>query len=256
MNPGDAFESFYRLATAGLDAVYVVVSDLPTSYAFGAGMLAALNPCGFVMLPAFGAFYVSQPGDAAGDGMLRRLGRALVMGTVVTAVFVLAFGVMGAVVTAGGQSIMGVLPWAGLAVGVLLVTLGVAQLLTHRALFAGVTAGVRVQRQRTTRGAIAFGAAYAACSLGCTLPIFLVVVGGVFTGRSSFGAGLERFLEYGLGMGTVLTTVVVTIAIAREQGGRLFRPLVPVAEVAANGLLVLAGSYVVWYWVAKGGVTL
>jgi cytochrome c-type biogenesis protein len=256
MNPGDAFEAFYRLATTGLDAAYVVVSSLPTSYAFGAGMLATLNPCGFVMLPAFGAFYVSQAGDAASDGVLRRLQRALMMGILVTVVFVLVFGLMGALVTAGGQWVMGMMPWVGLGVGVLLVVLGVVQLATRRSLFAGVTAGVRVQRRRTAGGAIAFGVAYAACSLGCTLPIFLVVVGGVFTGRGTFGAGLERFVEYGLGMGTVLTTVVVTIAIVRERGGRWFRSLIPVAELAANGLLVLAGTYVVWYWVTKGGVTL
>ena len=29
-----------------------LVDALPVSYAFGAGMLASVNPCGFIMLPA------------------------------------------------------------------------------------------------------------------------------------------------------------------------------------------------------------
>ena len=38
---------------------------LPFGFAFGAGMVATVNPCGFVMLPAYLGMYV---GDGQGDG--------------------------------------------------------------------------------------------------------------------------------------------------------------------------------------------
>ena len=54
-----------------------MVTARPVPYPFGAGMLAIVNPCGFVMLPAFAAFYCTL-GDGGGTiGFGRRAGRAI-----------------------------------------------------------------------------------------------------------------------------------------------------------------------------------
>ena len=63
---------------------------------------------------------------------------------------------------------------------------------------------------------------------------------------------MTRFVEYGAGMGLVLTTVTATIAIARASTGRFVGRIGVVAEPAANALLVLAGLYVIWYWTSSG----
>ena len=143
--------------------------------------------------------------------------------------------------------------WAGLAIGVGLVVLGLFQLATRRSLFANLTAGVRVQRAASARGVLLFGIAYAVASLGCTLPVFMIVVGSVFTGTGTYLESVGRFIQYAAGMGAVLTAITLGVAIIREQTVRSVSHALPYVESAGNALLVFAGSYLIWYWTRPGG---
>jgi cytochrome c biogenesis protein CcdA len=246
------FEAFYNQAMDWINVVHAWVAVLPVSYAFAAGMLATLNPCGFVMLPAFATFYLTAAGAEPEVATGRRLLRALLMGALVTATFALTFGLAGTVVTAGGRVII---DWAGrvsIGIGVALALFGAYQLLSGRSLFARFTSGVRVQRSGTASGVVLFGLAYAVCSLGCTLPIFLVVVGATFVGDRGFIESVRLFIEYAAGMGLVLTLVTLAVALLRDRGARLFRPALGYVDATANTLLIFAGSYIVWYWMTKG----
>ncbi len=99
-----------------------------------------------------------------------------------------------------------------------------------------------------------FGVAYAVASLGCTLPVFMIVVGSVFTGTGTYLESVGRFVQYAAGMGAVLTVITVGVAIVREQTVRFMSRALPFVESAGNALLVLAGSYLIWYWTALGGL--
>jgi cytochrome c-type biogenesis protein len=252
LSPDAWFTVFYAEAMGWINLVDQGVRALPVSYAFGAGMLATLNPCGFVMLPAFAAFYTSAAGGDPGAGAPMRAARALRMGALTTIAFVGTFGLMGFVVTAGGQFVMDWAAWAGIVVGVLLAGFGTYQLISRRSLFARVTAGVRAPRSVSTRGVLLFGFAYAICSLGCTLPIFLVVVGGVFLGRGDFSESIMRFVQYGAGMGLVLTLVTLGVALARGWALQTTRHLLRYVDPMANAMLLIAGVYIIWYWSTIG----
>ena len=78
--------------------------DAPLALAFGAGMLAAVNPCGFAMLPAYLSYFCGLEGsleDGAGSAEdastagLRAVPRALSVTAVMTAGFVAVFGLVG-----------------------------------------------------------------------------------------------------------------------------------------------------------------
>lgn len=254
MSLGAFFEAFYVAASGWINYASQLVDALPVSYAFAAGMLATVNPCGFVMLPAFAAFYTTLDSNNEGLVTLRRLERALRMGVLVTVAFVAVFGSAGVLITLGGRALLRQAGWAGLVVGALLAGLGLYQLIMRRSLFANATAGMRVQRIRSARGVLLFGLAYAICSLGCTLPAFLVVAGSVFLGDRDFVHSLSRFVQYALGMGSVLTLIAVGVALMREQTTRWTRRVLPAIDGAANVLLVLAGMYIVWYWASKGSI--
>jgi cytochrome c-type biogenesis protein len=251
VSPDSFFSSFYELANGWLNFSAQRVDQLPVSYAFGAGMLATINPCGFIMLPSFAAFYVTSHAEQDAP-QVQRLYRALLMGLLVTAAFVVTFGVTGVVLTSGGRFIVEWVGWAGLGIGAALVALALAQLATGRSLMAGTTSNVRVQRSATTRGVLAFGVAYAVASLGCTLPVFLIVAGNVFTGTGSFSDSVGRFIQYAAGMGLVLTVITVGVAGIRDQTVRFVSRALPVVEAVGNVLLIFAGSYLIWYWTTKG----
>jgi cytochrome c-type biogenesis protein len=253
--PVDAlFEAFYGQASTWINAAARGVETLPVSYAFGAGMLASVNPCGFIMLPAFAAFFVTTTNDGIAPGRPARLMRAAWMGALVTLAFIAVFTLAGALVWAGGRALMAWSSWAGAAVGVALLGFGLYQLATRRSLFSGATSGLRIARRRSNGGVLLFGAGYAVCSLGCTLPAFLVVAGSVFIGNPDLVDATRRFVEYGLGMGFVLTALTIGIAVAQDGANRATSRVLPLVDPAANAVLVLAGAYIIWYWMRNGSL--
>ena len=239
-------QAFLSALLSGLAAA------LPFGLAFGAGMVAAVNPCGFAMLPAYLSLYLgTEESGFAERSALRRVLRALAVGCIVSSGFVLLFGLAGAIISAGGTALIGAMPVLGVLVGEALVVLGVWMLLAGRGPYAAVLGRLATRlgdpRKVGARGFFLFGLAYGAASLGCTLPAFLAVVGsGIAAGGAATGAG--RFAGYGLGMASVL--VVLTLALALFKGGLVarLRGAVPYVQRASAILLVLAGTYVILYW--------
>jgi cytochrome c biogenesis protein CcdA len=91
---------------------------LPFGYAFGAGMVTTVSPCAIAMLPAYVSLYLGERDEGFwGKSSLRRGLRALTLGSVVTLAFVLFFGLMGAVLSFGGQYLLGFIPWAAVLMG-------------------------------------------------------------------------------------------------------------------------------------------
>ncbi len=63
----------------------------PLALAFAAGLLAAFNPCGFALLPAYLAYFVGVAGEERASP-LRVTGRALVASATLTLGFAVVFG--------------------------------------------------------------------------------------------------------------------------------------------------------------------
>ena len=89
-----------------------------------------------------------------------------------------------------------------------------------------------------------FGVGYGAASLGCTLPLFLTLVGASLSGSGK----ITTFLAYGAGMAVVLMALSVLVALAREGAARAVRPLLPHMHRIAGLLLLASGGYLFYYW--------
>jgi cytochrome c-type biogenesis protein len=234
------------------DLLSGLAAALPFGIAFAAGMVAAVNPCGFAMLPAYLSLYLgSDEGGFAEESAVRRVLRALVVGLVVSSGFVLLFGLAGIGVSAGGTVLISAMPVLGVLVGEALVVFGLWMLLVRRGPYAAVFGRLSTRLGDPTkvgvRGFFMFGLAYGAASLGCTLPAFLTVVGsGIAAGGVVPGAG--RFVGYGLGMGSVLVTLTLALAFFKEGLIKRLRGALPYVQTASAILLILAGAYVVFYW--------
>ncbi|MBO0894761.1 MAG: hypothetical protein J2O39_10320 [Acidimicrobiales bacterium] len=204
-----------------------------------------MNPCGFPMLPAYLSFFLGP--TAGGEGLAPRLGRALRSAACVSLGFAIVFGVLGVVMRAGITAFMSWVPWVMVVVGAGLAALGVAGLV-------GRHPGLRLPLRalgtsgRGARSMVAFGVSYAVASLTCSLPIFLVGVTGSFT-RSGVVTGVGTFLAYAAGMAVVLGVVSVAVALARTSLVSVLRQAGRVADRIGPALLVLAGAYLVYYWV-------
>ncbi len=233
-----------------------VAGYLPLGYAFGAGMVSAVNPCGFAMLPVYLSLYLGvREEDFRRRSIAARLTRAVWVTLVVTSGFALLFGLVGLVVSAGGAYLGRFMPWIALIVGALLFILGVSILFgRHISLPIMLEIGGKIgdPRNMTLKGFFLFGVAFGATSLGCTLPIFLAIVGSSFTAGDMVG-GAVQFVSYILGMGLVLLILTIGMALVKEGVvvGAM-RRFLPYVEKISALLIIIAGAYIVYYWLASG----
>ena len=237
------------------DLISSLAGLLPFGFAFGAGMVAAVNPCGFAMLPAYLSLYVgAEEEEFEGRSSVARLLRALLVAGCVSLGFVLLFSAVGVIVSAGGTALLSAMPVLGILVGAGLVALGL-WMLAGRALYSGAferfAGRLANPKEVSLKGFFLFGLAYGAGSLSCTLPVFLVVVGtGIASGGFLSGAG--QFLVFALGKASVLVALTLALALFKQGLVTRLRKAVPYVQLASAVLLMLAGAYVLYYWLSYG----
>ena len=219
--------------------------DAPLAYAFTAGLVATVNPCGFPMLPAYLSYFIGlDDPDVDADS---RVVRALTAGAAVSIGFLVVFVALGFPINAGVTWIYRAMPWLTLVIGTALVVLGTA-MLTGRRLKVALPRLDRGGDRRSFGSMVVFGISYAVASLSCTLPIFLTVVAGTVERVNPF-SGLLAFVAYGLGMSVVLMVVSLALALARESMVRRLRHALRHADRLAGVLLVAVGGYLLVYGV-------
>lgn len=217
-------------------------------FAAAAGLVAALNPCGFAMLPAYLALVVL--GEDTATGVRRRatvVVRALVATVLMALGFLVVFGAFGLVVAPIASSVQRFLPFVTVVVGAVMIGLG-AWLLTGRELTVLLPRTPGGAPTRRLGSMVGYGVAYAVASLSCTIGPFLAVTTATFGAGSVLG-GVLAYLVYGLAMAVVVGVLAVAVALAGHQAATRFRRLLPHVNRASGGLLVLVGLYVAYYGV-------
>ena len=158
--------------------------------ALGAGALAALNPCGFALLPTYLLLLV-DPGESTTSAAL---GRALRACAAMTVGFVAVFAVFAALVVPLSLAVEQHLPWVTVVIGVALVALGVraagrdARSASASRSWAGRR---RVPAPRAPAVAL-YGVAYATASLSCTVAPFLALASTATRTQSLAGRRRRR----------------------------------------------------------------
>lgn len=218
--------------------------DAPLAYAFGVGMVATFNPCGFAMVPAYLSYFLGLEGLAPAERRGSVL-RALAVGASLTAGFLVVFGLLGIVLRPGLDAVQEHLPWVTIVLGVVLVVLGLA-MLAGRTFTVDLPRLDRGTNRRELWSVFLFGVSYALVSLSCSIALFVAVVSTTFD-RADVVSGIAVFLAYGLGMGLVLTVLTLGVALARQGLVRNLRRALPVINRVSGLLLVLAGAYVAYY---------
>ena len=216
------------------------------SSAFAVGLVAAFNPCGFAMLPAYLSYFVSlESSEEANIG--RNIFRGLVVGLTLTVGFVLFFGTVGlltsTIVSQG--AIQSRLSWATFVIGILMVPLGIAMLFGYEPKLLVP----RLNKGGTSRqlpSIFLFGVSFAVVSLGCTAPLFFATVVGSFESRNLW-EGTLVFLAYAGGMSLIVMILTLATALGRNEIATSMRKVLPYVSKISGGFLVLAGGFLILY---------
>jgi cytochrome c biogenesis protein CcdA len=221
--------------------------------ALTAGMLAAVNPCGFALLPAYLSVLVAgdQPRPSAAGAVsgtretLAAVGRALRCTAALTVGYVAVFGLFGLVLAPLTGLLLPRLPWLTVVFGLGLLVLG-GWLLAGRSLPTPGT-GVRAPRLTGTAASmVLFGMAYAVASLGCAIgPFLAIVVSSLRAG--SIVEGVALFVSYAAGMGLVIGVTALAVALVRVSAVSRLRRAAAFVPRIGGAVLVVAGAYVAYY---------
>jgi cytochrome c biogenesis protein CcdA len=213
--------------------------------AFAAGLVAAVNPCGFAMLPAYLTLVVRGEGTC----QMTALGRAAAATVAMTLGFLAVFGIFGVLTVSLASAVQHYLPFVTVLVGLVLIGLGL-WLLSGRdlvLLLPGAVAGSKKMAPTARLGSMfGYGVGYAIASLSCTIGPFLAVTGATFS-RAPFLHGLAIYLAYAGGFFLIVGVLAIAVAVASSTLIDRMRRLMPFVNRISGALVLVVGVYVAYY---------
>lgn len=223
--------------------------------AFGAGGAAAFNPCGVAMLPSYVCYLLGRTDGKTAAGWKSVVDGVLV-GAVMTLGFLTTFVGAGAVISLAGRAVIGVVPWLTMLIAIVMVAFGAMMFMGQHVPGLNLP-GLRYRLETGSRRQLlwsvyGYGLAYAVASLGCALPIFLVLVSQSLLAGSWVG-GVFTFVVFALGMGLVVTGLSVASLLSQGLLARYLPRLLPSVQRIAGLVIVGAGLYIGYYWLAGPG---
>jgi cytochrome c-type biogenesis protein len=210
------------------------------------GMVATVNPCGFILLPTYLMYFLGMQGQLPGS-QRATVRRALLVSASLSAGFMAVFVTVGLVTYHFTNWINQNAKYATVVIGVGLIALGVAMLFGYKLPIntPRLDAGGRTQGVGSM---FVFGIAYAVASIGCTIGLFLPTLFAVRA--EGIGSSIARVAAYGLGMGLLVTALTVALAVANTTLLKVLRGGMQYVQTIAAVFVVLSGLYLVYYfWV-------
>lgn len=226
------------------------------SLAFSAGLISFLNPCGFALLPVYITYYFKNEGMEKAN-LFRRIFAGLLFGLMVSLGFAAVFSSIGIVVAYIGTSLLKYVGWFDFFIGFVLVSIGTIYLfnLNSRINLNKITLiGEKLKSNKLKNKHASFflyGMGFAIASLGCTLPIFLLVV----TSASKAGGflnGILIFLTYAAGMSFFMILFSLAVAISKTAMESLLRKWMPYIYKFGAIVVIIAGIYLIYNQVVLG----
>ena len=226
------------------------------SLAFSAGLVSFVNPCGFALLPVYITYYFKYEGLEK-NTLLKRILAGLIFGLMVSFGFVAVFSLIGIVVSYIGRTILRYVGWFDLFIGVLLIVTGFVYLfnLNEKINLSSLTNfGEKLKSNKLKNKYLSFflyGMGFATASLGCTLPIFLLVVTSAIK-ASGFFNGFIIFLIYASGMSFFMILFSLGVAFSKTIIEKTLKKWVPYIYKFGAFVVIIAGAYLIYNQIVLG----
>lgn len=210
--------------------------------AFTAGMVAAFNPCGFAMLPAYLALVVRREDG----GQLGAVGRALAATAAMALGFLAVFGLFGLLTVSVASSVQRYLPYVTVLVGCCLVALGVWMAIGRELRVPSLGTGEGWTPTSRLGSMFGYGVGYAIASLSCTIGPFLAVTGSALRSGSPL-SGVAVYAAYAAGIALVVGVLAVAVAVGSSALIARMRRILPYVNRIGGVVMVVVGLYVAYY---------
>ncbi len=215
------------------------------SLSFIRGLVAAVNPCGFILLPTYLMYFLGVSGGAPGS-QKASIARALKVSAAVSTGFLTVFLAIGflsvplrSTISANSKYFTGV-------IAVALIVLGVAMLFGYKPPFMTPQMDTG-KKDQTVTSMFIYGVAYAVASIGCTIGLFLATVFSARPGETFFDS-VGNMVAYGAGMAVLVSALTIGFAFANTGLLKFLRSSMQYIDKVAAAFVVLSGLYLAWYF--------
>jgi cytochrome c-type biogenesis protein len=208
-----------------------------------AGALAAFNPCGFVLLPAYLTSLILS-GDV-GERKSSIFYRATRFSLGMTVGFIGVFGGFALVVAPIAGSLEKFLPIITIIVGIALLGLAIP-LILGKTLFFKKIANPNIAPKKNWLSQIGYGVTFALVSLSCTVGPFLAISAAAISTKNPFKI-ISIFITYALGMGIIVLTLSLFVATAETRIFAIIRRSQGLIGRVSGVFLLAVAAYEIWY---------
>lgn len=217
------------------------MNQVALSFAFFAGLQAFFAPCSIALIPAYVGYYVREPSGS--HNRLQELFFGLKAGVFSSLGLLSVYSVFGILFALLGKVLAPAMPWIELIAGGILLFLGTSTLLGYE--FAVRPPAVIQVKSGGARRFYFFGLAYALGAIGCTLPIFLLVIFQALS-QTGFVGGLATFLIYSFAMVLLMLVFSLVAAVSKTAISRFMKRYLKLIQKSAGVLILFAGVYLVY----------
>ncbi len=211
------------------------------SFAFLAGLQAFFAPCSIALIPAYVGYYVKQ--ETGESSKIQQLLFGLKAGSFASLGLVSVYVAFGIILAFFGRLIAPVFPWIEFVTGGLLIFMGSSTLLGYE--FAIKPPVVIQTRSSGAKRFYLFGVAYAFGALGCTLPIFLLVIFQSLAQKGMIG-GITNFVVYALAMSSLMIVFSLISSLSKSAMRKFLAKYMGIIQKSAGVLILIAGIYLIY----------
>ena len=226
------------------------------SLAFSAGLVSFTNPCGFALLPVYITYYFKNE-NLEKSSFFKRIFFGLLFGLNVSSGFAAAFLIVGVIVSYVGKWLLKYVGFFDALIGLLLVIIGFIFLFNLNGKFnlsRLTNFGERLKANKLRNKYASFflyGIGFALASLGCTLPIFLVVVASAIKSNGFFN-GIIIFLIYAAGMSLFMILFSLAVAFSKTVIEKILKKWMPYIYKLGAVIVIVAGIYLIYNQIVLG----
>lgn len=244
-------DQILRISSQGSNVLSNALDIFNLGYSFIAGVLAAINPCGIVMLPAYLSLYVYSNSEDNDITTSKKIRNSLNIILFVGVGFVALFSLSAVIVSLSSELIGDLIPFLSILLSMLILYFGIGELKGEQIFSSKISSlSSKIGNPKNTNpiGFILFGVSYGLASVGCALPIFISVVTKSINAQSNQKIFLD-FISYSLGMLSVIAILTAATFISINSTKKLNTFFRKWSYLVFGIFLTFAGIFMLSYWI-------
>jgi len=239
-----------KISSEGSNALSSTLDIFNFGYSFVAGVLAAINPCGIVMLPVYLGLYVYNNSDSNHITTSRKIVNSVNIILFVGIGFVALFSLAAIIVSLSSELIGDLIPFISILLSLLILYFGIGELSGEKFFstkISSISSKIGNPKNINPLGFILFGVSYGLASVGCALPIFISVVTKSINSSNNQSTFID-FISYSFGMISVITILTIATFISVNSTKIINNFFRKWSSLIFGIFLTLAGIFMLSYW--------